>query len=215
MKIVIGCRHGQALKNLKNVYGGEGSLLTETGTKQVEEFAKKLNQLKTVFDLPINLYVSTDRIHLIESANIIKNELGLREFLFDEDYSPINLGAFNGISRNDQKILYPQASEAHKQWEKGIIDVGEFECLVEGMQTASSYMKNFSKFLSNLPDDTISILLGTRSDLICFKNIVNHQSADEFMGYKFYDIDFMENITATIMNDEITKCDLDTLLNIG
>lgn len=213
MKIVIGCRHGQALKNLKHVYGGKGSLLTEAGTRQVEEFAKKLNQLKNVFDLPIYLYVSTDRIHLVESANIIKDELGLREILFDEGYSPINLGVFGGISRDEQGRLYPQASQAHKEWEEGRIDISQFECLVDGMQTASSYMRNFSQFLSNLPDGTISILLGTRSDLICLKNIVNHQSADEFMGYKFYDIDFTENITAIIKNNEIIACDFETLIN--
>ena len=205
MKIVLGCRHGEALKNLKNVYGGDGSALTEVGVNQVKVIAENIKMMQQKLGLPVKLYISCNRIHIVESAKIMQNILNIKTINQDSDFKPIRLGVFDGMSRQKQEELYPNACEAHKKWEQGLIDIKESECLVEGMQPASDYVKQMIRFLNKLEDGHIHILVGTRSDMSCLENIFNNQSPDRYMEYKYYDFKYTQMTMAKIENDKIIK----------
>lgn len=193
MKIILACRHGEAFKNLKGIYGGRGSYLTQTGVSQVKIFAEKLNKLQKEKHMPIDIYISCLRTHVVESAKIIAQHLGLDgKILTDPNFKPIRLGVFDGMSRENQLRLYPDACKAHELWEKGLLDIKDSEKLVDGMQPAKEYYEQVKKFLTNLEENKIHVLIGTRSDLSCMKNISLGQDPSNHMAYKNYSFDYME-----------------------
>lgn len=70
MKKLIVIRHGESYKNLKNIDGGKGTTLTEQGKTQVLKKCELLISNSVVDDNSI-MYVSTDRIQILETASII------------------------------------------------------------------------------------------------------------------------------------------------
>ena len=208
MKIIIGCRHGESYKNLRDVFGGRGSALTDVGISQVQELAEQILEIQREYQLPISLFISCDRIHIIESAEILKCILNLNTVERDHLFCPIRLGVFDGMSRQKQQQLYPIACMAHQKWVKGLIDITESECLVEGMQTASSYVSQTKQFLKKLDEERIYVLLGTRSDMSCLQNILNKQRPEDYMQYKYYNFGYAQMTIAKIENNnKITKID--------
>lgn len=193
MKVVIACRHGEAYKNLKNIYGGAGSGLTENGKMQVEKMARDILKVDNFVHLPVHIYKSCDRIHVDESAQIIGRRLGVSEIKTDPEFKPIRLGVFDGMSREKQLQLYPEACEAHQKWEKGLIDITESERLIEGAQPALEYYNQLKGFIDSLPDGGLYVLLGTRSDMACISNIFKGQTPAEHMKYKYYNFDYAES----------------------
>ncbi|MBQ9280346.1 MAG: histidine phosphatase family protein [Clostridia bacterium] len=193
MKVIIACRHGEALKNLKNIYGGNGSALTNRGVKQVEELASNIAKVVEYLQFPVQIYQSCDRIHVQESAEILRKKLGVTEIQKDPEFKPIRLGVFDGMSREKQLELYPEACQAHQAWEAGLIDITESERLVEGAQPALEYYEQVKGFLDRLPDKGIYILFGTRSDNMCLYNIFKGQSPAEYKRYQYYDFDYAES----------------------
>ena len=209
MKYIFGCRHGEANKNLIGVYGGKGSSLTENGVTQITNLAKKIIPLVNKINLPINIYISGDRVQIKESAEILKDIFNISEISKSEFYKPIRLGVFDGMNREKQLTLYPDACKAHEQWEKGLIDVTESEKLVDGMQTAKDYYNQISTFLKSIPDNTINILIGTRSDLSCLENVIRGQSPEKYKAYKYYPFNYAQMTIAKIdANDNIKKVNL-------
>lgn len=192
MKVVIACRHGQAYKNLKNIYGGKGSGLTEEGITQVEGLSEELLELVKYLQFPVHIYRSCDRIHVKESSEILRKKLGLEEVETDPQFKPIRLGVFDGMSREKQLELYPEACEAHQKWEKGLIDITESECLIEGAQPALDYYEQLKGFISTLPEKGIYILLGTRSDAACLYNLFQDKSPANYMQYQYYNFGYAE-----------------------
>lgn len=215
MKLIIACRHGEAYKNLKNIYGGGGSGLTENGQKQATELSEKLKILVDTFACKPTIYKSCKRVQINETADIIKNVLGVDEVQMNEKFCPIRLGVFDGMSRDKQLELYPDACEAHSKWEKGLIDISESEKLVEGMQPAAEYYDQVSGFIQSLPKDQIHILVGTRSDLSCLKNVIKGQSPRDYMQYKYYNSDYCEMVIGLVQdNGKIKPLSYEELLEI-
>lgn len=209
MKYIIGCRHGEANKNLKGIYGGNGSSLTENGISQIQNFAKEIAPFIKEINLPINIYASGDRVQIVESSEILKQIFGLDVVNKSTLYRPIRLGVFDGMSREKQLSLYPDACKAHEKWEQGLIDVSESEKLVEGMQTAKDYFNQISTFLHYISDNTINILVGTRSDLSCLENIIRGQNPEKYKAYKYYPFNYAQSTIAKMdKNDKIEKFEL-------
>lgn len=213
MKIIIGCRHGEAFKNLKNMYGGKGSGLTENGIKQALNAAKLFKALQEKLSCNINVYKSCSRDQVTETAEIIKRALEVEEVRQHKLYCPIRLGVFDGMSREKQLELYPDACKAHELWEKGIIDITQSEVLVEGLQPALNYFQQIERFIEDLEDNEIHILVGTRSDLSCLKNVTLGQSPAEFMKYRYYKIGYAEIFCGAVSSDgKIKPFSIDELL---
>ena len=213
MKIIIACRHGEAYKNRRNIYGGKGDGLTPEGVVQIEELCKQLQAVVAKNPLPSSLYKSCERVQINESANLIAQNLNIAQVQTDPQFRPIRLGVFDGMSREKQLELYPSACEAHEKWEQGLIDITESESLVEGMQPALEYYNQVRGFLSNLPDNTINILMGTRSDLSCLENVFNNQSPAVPMQYRYNKFNYAEATACVMLGDKIIKCTLDDIIH--
>ena len=95
MKYLITCRHGESYKNLQDISGGLGAGLTENGVKQVEASAEQIAQMiEKCPNLNVVMYRSSDRVQLVETAQIISDRIGV-ECQKHEKYVPIRLGVFD------------------------------------------------------------------------------------------------------------------------
>jgi broad specificity phosphatase PhoE len=86
-------RHGQSLKNVKNIASSWPekfySPLTGKGKRQAKEVAEKLKMKK------IDLIFSSDLLRTKQTAEIIGKRLGIKP-RFDKRLREIKIGAFNG-----------------------------------------------------------------------------------------------------------------------
>ena len=189
MKTIIGIRHGEAYKNLKDIYGGNGSELTEKGQVQVEGAITKLKGfLSRVSERTIKIYISCPRVQIVETAEFIKSALNVSEIMQDDRFAPIRLGVLDGMSRERQRELYPEAVRALELWDKGEGDINDFR--VDGAQTAIEHVDQLKQFINGLEDNSVNILVGTRSDMCALKNIVLGNDPSIPMQYKYLSTDY-------------------------
>ncbi len=214
MRVVLTCRHGEAYKNLKNIYGGKGSALTDEGIKQVEAMSEKIYELVSYLGLPTRIFRSCDRIHVVESSDILRNRLGLSEVEKDPGFTPIRLGVFDGMSKEKQEELYPEARKALEMWQNGLIDIKESEVKREGAQSALEYYNQMKDFVDRLPDNGIYVLFGTRSDALCMLNVFKGQSPAVDMAYKHYDFGYAQAQVLLEKNGVSKVQDLDEIVGI-
>ncbi len=169
MRYLITIRHGESFKNLKDISGGLGEGLTENGINQVKNSATQIATfLRTKKNYKVLGYRSCDRQQLVETSEIIESITGIK-FNKDERYVPIKLGVFNGMSSKKQRELYPKAAQEMQEWNDGIRDIMDVH--VEGMQDSGEHVNKIIDFLKSFPDNSIIILVGTRSDISAVKNI--------------------------------------------
>lgn len=191
MKYIITCRHGESLKNLQDISGGLGAGLTERGVRQVESSAECLTNLIEKAGKAVNvvMYRSSDRVQLVETAEIISKNIGV-ECRKHEKYVPIRLGVFDGMSGRKQRELYPTWAQEMQEWNDGTRDIMDVH--VEGMQNPGEHVNGIISAINDLPDDTIIILVGTRSDLSAFKNIAKGNHPWKKDSYRFFSTDYAE-----------------------
>jgi len=190
MKFIITIRHGEAYKNLKDISGGLGSGLTPRGVEQVQESAQRVAaiiaknpQLKTT------IYRSCDRVQLMETTEILTDRLGI-PCQIDERFAPIKLGVFNGMSGKKQRELYPVAAQEMQEWNDGVRDIMDVH--VEGMQNPGEHVNKIIDFLNDQEDNSVTIMVGTRSDLSAVKNITRGNHPWKKDTYRFIPTDFAE-----------------------
>lgn len=199
MKRIIALRHAESIKNLEGIYGGSGKTLTENGLIQIELANERLQEKYNLLNEKLlKIYSSCKRVHVITTCQKIANYFGIDEVLFDERYSPIKLGVFDGLSKEEQNVQFPEAVEALKKWNQGIGDINDF--VIEGLELASSHSQRIISFLNSLEDDIMYILIGTRSDISAIKNVILGNNPDVYMQYKYYETDYLSGIYFEIDN---------------
>ena len=190
MKYIITCRHGESFKNLQDISGGLGAGLTETGVKQVEASAEKIAQMiQNSPNINVVMYRSSDRVQLVETAEIISNKIGV-ECQKSDKYVPIRLGVFDGMSGKKQRELYPTWAQEMQEWSDGVRDIMDVH--VEGMQNPGEHVNGIISAINELPDETFVIMVGTRSDLSAVKNIVRGNHPWKKDTFRFYSTDYAE-----------------------
>lgn len=190
MKRVIALRHAESIKNLEDVYGGNGKKLTPQGVASIEILNEKLQKeynLKNKSN--VRIYTSCNRVHVIDTCKKIADFIGINKIYTDKLYSPINLGVFDGLSKSEQKRLYPEAVCALERWNLGIGDINDF--VVDGLESASNHSLRIKTFLESLEDDILYILIGTRSDISAIKNVAFGNRAEVYMEYKYYSTEYL------------------------
>ena len=190
MRYLITIRHGESYKNLKDISGGLGEGLTQNGIDQVKNSAIWIaNFLRDKKNLKAVGYRSCDRQQLVETSDIIEKVTGIK-FKIDKRYVPINLGVFSGMSGEKQRELYPQAAKEMQEWNEGKRDIMDVH--VEGMQDSGEHVNRIIDFLQSCPDDTIIVLIGTRSDLSAIKNIREGNHPWKKNTFRFIPTDYAE-----------------------
>lgn len=105
MKKILFVRHGESVDDLTDQYGGWGDfLLTPRGKLQIEETAKKIEDLKVNFSRVIH----SPLIRAVESAEIIADHLALPTRVYHYLKEKNGNGLLTGLNRTEAKILYPE-----------------------------------------------------------------------------------------------------------
>lgn len=196
MKRFICIRHGESEKNLKDIYGGKGDILTDDGIEQIKNACFKIKQVINEDEIKPKIYISVKRLHIIETAQIIQNEVDHSGTFISSKYKPVRLGIIDGMPKERQRELYPDAVAALEKWNEGKGDIKDF--YVEGLQPADEYFDQIKDFLEELPDNEIYILVGTRSDMSALKNVILENDPKSHMGYKYYESDYAEIFVADL-----------------
>lgn len=200
MAYIITLRHGESYKNIKNIDGGKGESLTETGVSQVEASAKLIKHLLQNFPRKnIKIFRSCDRTQITETAQILSNELGVNNQR-DNRFAPIRLGVFSGMSKSKQYELYPTAAKEMDEWSNGERDIMDVH--VEGMQDAREHVNNIIDFIKSFGKDDVVILVGTRSDISAVKNIERGNHPAKKDTFRFFPTDFAEVQMYSVSNNE-------------
>lgn len=190
---VIILRHAESMKNREDIYGGKGKILTEEGKKNIEILNQKLQQKFDLKSIPkITIYSSCERVHVVDTCQKIADFFKISNIEFDKRYSPIRLGIFDNLSKQEQLLIFPEAVRALENWNNGIGDINEFQ--VEGLESATSHYNRLNNFLNSLENNQFYILIGTRSDISALKNIVFGNSPEIYMQYKYYETDFLSGL---------------------
>jgi len=190
MKYIITCRHGESFKNLQDVSGGLGAGLTTNGIAQVTSSAHRLDKLiKNAPNATVVMYRSSDRVQLVETAQIISDTIGV-SCQKHEKYIPIRLGVFDGMSGEKQRELYPTSAREMQEWNDGTRDIMDVH--VEGMQNPGEHVNGIISAINDLPDETFIILIGTRSDLSAIKNIAKGNHPWKKDTFRFFSTDYAE-----------------------
>lgn len=202
MKRIIAIRHAESKKNIEGIYGGSGKKITENGLEQI---AKKNQILQEKYDLlnenSVKIYSSCNRLHVIETGKKIADFFKVDDVLLDERYSPIRLGVFDGLSKEEQRLKFPDAVKALENWNCGIGDINDF--IVEGLESSKEHYLRIKAFLESLENETVYILIGTRSDISAIKNIVLGNDPDVYMQYKYYETDYLGGIYFEIDDNNV------------
>ncbi len=92
MKIYL-VRHGQSEANVQRIIAGHGSYpLTELGRNQAKSLGKRFLKMKIKFDA---VYAS-DIVRAAETAELICNEIGFKDIIFDKRLREGDAGVFEG-----------------------------------------------------------------------------------------------------------------------
>ena len=189
-KIIITVRHGKSLKNLKSINGGKGADILNEGVHQVLDIARTIHKMLEELERPVKLsiYKSCERAQVHQTAYILSKILGINEIKTHKDYAPIRLGAFDGMTDEEQKKYYPEQQKAIELWVKGEGDIRASEYGVPGLQTSKDYTQQIHRFLSDIEkndDAEVVILVGTRSDMSGLQNVLTGHNPDNG-DYKYY-----------------------------
>lgn len=206
MKRIIALRHAESIKNLDGIYGGGGKKLTQEGIENIKLLNRKLQEEYDIKNqLNVKIYTSCNRVHVIDTCRQIAEFIGIIKIDMNELYSPINLGKFDGLSKEEQREKYPEAVIALEKWNLGVGDINDF--VVEELESASSHSKRIKAFLNKLDDNGIYILVGTRSDISALKNVVFGNNPEVYMEYKYYETEYLCGVYFEMYDNE-TICNI-------
>ncbi len=101
MRKLFVVRHGETDYNIQNRYAGKIDVpLNEKGIMQATELSER------IANLPVDIIISSTKKRALQTANIINRKMNkpmvTSELLIERD-----LGIFEGITRDDVKLKYP------------------------------------------------------------------------------------------------------------
>lgn len=162
-------RHGEALKNLRDEHGGDGSSLSPEGQAQAKAVASTFASWRP--RQPIVL--SINKAQCVETARILAIELqaGDPEVL---DFPTFSLGVLDGLSIEATRERFAAYAQILDRWRSGTAEAAELAA-IPGTTSAETYFRLGKHFLSSLSERCVGadlFVVCTRSVLVCFGNIV-------------------------------------------
>lgn len=176
-------RHAESEKNLRDITGGKGEVLSEHGIEQAEMLLKKLA-----------IYLDrTDECNII-SSDVIQARQTAKEIadFFSKDYSisfeiaPAGLGIVGGMSSKEIKGKYPDIFDLINRWRKQEIEACELK--IPGIESPEMFWNRIINFIKALPRDRINIVVCTRSVMVMVANLVRGNTPQLGGKYKHVNI---------------------------
>ena len=177
---VILLRHFESIKNINNIHGGSGDVLTVFGREQ----AMQIHDQLTYFEInhSTTSIFHSNSVQTKESAQLIAGYFGLKT-CETSLLSSINLGKLNGISDAVASENFPQEYELMKQWRKRKIEVDSLISI--GMESPAVFWNRGIAFLSSL-NYFNNIVICSTSTMILLLHILSGNSY--LPGHGYYSI---------------------------
>ncbi len=178
-------RHGE---DIKGYVGGWSDIpLTNSGRKKVIETAKWLKE-----NLKINKIISSDIKRAIETAEIVKDVLG------------IDFEICNTLREQNKGTLTGKLSESLTIEEKNMLDFQEIDTLFPNGESLEDFHKRIKdnwSFFTNLQDNTL--IITHRGVINSLYYILNDIKLD--MNKKQFNVDFSSIHEADLKNNYINR----------
>ena len=145
---VVFLRHGESEANAAKVYDSQGkATLTEKGREQASLAGEQLKKHN------FTRIFSSDMIRAEETAKIVCDKLGLKDFTFHKEFREVFGGDLEGKPRNDHPLLLAMLEQntgetfdelvarAKKAWDLILADKSDGDVLVVGHQSFLCVMR--------------------------------------------------------------------------
>ncbi len=179
MGSIVLLRHAKALKNIEDRHGGSGTSLTKEGECQAIEVVKQLS----CHNLRPNKIFSSPVPQAVETAAIIASKLKI-SVIEHSMLRPLNLGVLAGLSRNEAMAQFQDAANLMEDWRKGNIELHDL--ILPGAEDYRAFYKRGCDFLNLkiITEEGDSLVVGTRSILICLISILLGRTIESGGGYR-------------------------------
>ncbi len=181
MKRVYLARHAESQKNVIDMHGGHGGILTCKGRAEALEIANQI--LRREGSVDVIAYVPV--VQCQETAVIVAEKLGLKPLRLSM-LSPLNLGIFDGLTSDEMKSLDPAAYERLEDWRMGKIELIDLN-IPEGEDVGNFWERGLLGVNTLLDLGNKCIFLGTRSTCILLHNIFSGCTIFPGGGYRAVD----------------------------
>ena len=192
-------RHGESVKNINNITGGEGKKLTIKGIAQANEISEILYKKYSSENV---LVITSNVIQAIETAEIISKKFGT-SFQITDRLKAADLGVVGGLSVEEIQKNYPYEYNKIDLWHRGIIEASDLD--IKGMEPPGLFWNRIIDYINELCDGQLKIIVCTRSVLVLVKNFVMGNTPMRGGNYKHHKIDNCETIEFCIENGMVYK----------
>lgn len=198
-------RHAEALKNVENRHGGAGSQLTEYGLSQVKSYIKSNSD--PAFGPSHHSLLFVDRPQCEQTALLLASSYGLTASPLTE-IAPFHLGVLEGLSEQEAMTRFPEEAIRIANWRKGLIDISELK--LPGSTDEKEFFHTGLRVLKKtVPSDGALVIVGTRSVLVLFWNILSGHTPNFGGGYvekpwgnmEFVDFHIKEDVAEQLFGD--------------
>jgi len=124
-------RHGETTSDIDNLYGGDyDDHLTEKGTKQVKDLAKKLA------DHEIQIIFSSPRIRAKETSDILKHTLNCGVEIVEDMRERNSYGILTGTNKDEANIKHPELVAQLKNYHNTIESAEDYDNFTERVRNS-------------------------------------------------------------------------------
>lgn len=169
-------RHGESIKNINEVHGGDGYSLTNKGKQECFDLVKKIKSYDHKYHN--KLVVGHNVKQVTETINIFVSKLCC-DSINDDRIRGIHLGIANGKSKDELKIISPLDAKNLELWRSKKLTISELK--VTGMEPIDSFyerINNFLKYCYCSEKYNLFIVVCTTSVMIMIVNL--YLLGDEF-----------------------------------
>lgn len=190
-------RHAESEKNLRDITGGEGEMLSEHGIKQAEMLLKKLAIYLERMD-ECNI-ISSDVIQARQTAKKIADFFS-KDYSISSEIAPAGLGIASGMSSKEIKEKYPEIFDLLNRWRKQEIEACELK--IPGIESPEVFWSRIINFIKILPKDRINIVVCTRSVMVMVANLIKGNTPQLGGKYKHVNIGNCDIIAFKLNKDD-------------
>lgn len=182
-------RHAESKKNLDDITGGSGDILTSKGIIQIELLCESV--LKNIHQERVEIHAN-NIVQVIQTAQKMSNIINM-PYVIDMDLRPAGMGIIDGLSRNKVHELYPDISIRMEKWRNGELEACDLN--IEGMMEPIIFWDRMIKYILSLCDGTQKIIVCSRSIMVWAYNYIHNSNPNPGGGYKHIGIEHCDMIS--------------------
>ncbi|MDR2581524.1 MAG: phosphoglycerate mutase family protein [Fibromonadaceae bacterium] len=191
-------RHAESIKNLENIHGGKGDILTAKGIEQLPAIIERI-----IASSPINsnnsIIFHSQSVQTYETAFRLAENMKLKIVKTDL-LNSVYLGKLNDLSDENAKRLYPTEHALMTEWRARKIEIADLKPI--GIESPIAYWNKGIEFVSSLVKEN-NIVICSTSTMIMLTHLLIGNSTLSGGGYKNIPIKNAQIICFNINSEKI------------